>query len=361
MERSFCTYTIKEYPENSFYIGANSEKGFVLTPGGIFEEDNFDRVFILKGGPGTGKSTFMKKAAKEAEKKGRTLTGYYCSSDPDSLDALIIENGDEKTLIIDGTHPHIREMKYPGAVSEIINLSVLWNTELLTERREKIRELSDLKSDCFENAYRYLAAAAELDRSQIKISKTVLNEDKMKSAVVRFAAPYKKFKGTVRTVYTEAFSMSGTVSSDVFVKSSKQIYYLSDSMGISRLFLKELSKELKKEKVAHTEIISPVSTAVISGIFIDGASILITHQNYKDEMPLGKTINMKRFLSDDGASLKGRYRFGEKCKNALYEGAADALLKASNYHFELENIYSPAMNFKKLNKIYREKISPFLI
>ncbi|MBE6563635.1 MAG: hypothetical protein E7660_07885 [Ruminococcaceae bacterium] len=360
MERSFCTYTVKQYPENSFYIGANSEKGFVLTPGGVFEEENFDRVFILKGGPGTGKSTFMKKAAEDAESSDCHVTRYYCSSDPDSLDAVIIEKNEKKTLIIDGTHPHIREMKYPGAVSEIINLSIMWDTEKLTAEKEKITELSAKKTACFETAYKYLKAAAELARAQSAISRKVCDTDKLRAAVIRFIAPYKKQKGKTSSVYTEAFSMKGTACTDTFFQSAEKIYYLTDVMGISEIYLEILSDELEKEGIAHTKIVCPVNTGKISGVYMDGAKLFITHENYKGETKAGKRVNMKRFVISESSSFKGRYRFGEKCISALQEGAAESLASAEEYHFELESIYVSAMNFKKVSKLYRDKIVPVI-
>ncbi len=360
MDRSICTYNLTEYERDSYFIGANSEKGFILTPGGIFEEENFDRVFILKGGPGTGKSTFMKKAAKDAEKKGHQTVRYYCSSDPSSLDALIIVTPDKRILIIDGTHPHIREMKYPGAVSEIINLSIMWDTEDLSSQTEIIKELTKRKSDCFKSTYKYLSAAAELSRSLVSISERFCNTDKMKAATERFISPYKRIEGATRKVYTEAFSMKGTVAIDTYFKIAKQTYYVSDFLGLSLLYMNNLSEKLSKENVSHTKIVSPVNSETVSGIFIEEAEILVTHENYSERLPKGKKINMKRFVTEEYKAFKGRYRFGEKCKNALLEGAADSLHLAEKYHFELENIYVSAMNFKKVSKIYRERILPVL-
>ena len=69
-----------------YFLAANSCRGFVSE----FEsncDQNFS-TYIIKGGPGTGKSSFMKRVA---EKSNETAILCPCSSDPESLDAVIFE------------------------------------------------------------------------------------------------------------------------------------------------------------------------------------------------------------------------------------------------------------------------------
>lgn len=360
MERPFCTYKLMSYEPNSYFIGANSERGFILAQNEKLSEENFDRVFILKGGPGTGKSTFMKKASNEAKKKNYNVEYYYCSSDPDSLDAVIIENADRRFMIIDGTNPHITEMCYPGAVSEIINLSIMWDNALLGEYKEKIFELTKKKGSCFDDAYKYLSAASQLHHSQQKISYRVCDIDKLNEAVYRFCLPFRKMHGIIERVYTDAFSMKGAIAANSYFSIADKIFYLSDHFGIFEIYLERISSVLDKNNVGYVKIISPVNSEVINGIYITNGKILIVSSKYSGELPAGKTVNMKRFLNENANAYKGRYRFGIKCENALYEGAFECLSEAKKYHFELESIYSSSMNFKKANRIYSDKISAIL-
>ena len=360
MDKPFCTYKIIPSLENSYFIGANTENGFRLTPGGVFDEENFDRVFILKGGPGTGKSTFMKKIIKSVEDAGGAAKKYYCSSDPDSLDAVIISVNSKKYLICDGTAPHVTEMKYPGAVSKIVNLSPAWDDEKLSSQRDEIISISEKKSSCFTNAYKYLVSAYSVRRTLQSVTNRVCDTEKLKGAVSRFAEKFRKFKGEKHSVYTEAFSMKGAVAFNTVFKSADEIYYLSDSYGISELYLKLLSEELKKQGTGHIEILSPINSDLLSGIYIEDAGVLVTHNNYEGELPEGKKVNMKRFLNGTELEYRGKYRFASKCYNALLSGAAECLSEARRKHFELEDIYIAAMNFKKADRLYRETVSDII-
>src|SRR5690606_34119962 len=61
------------------------------------------RIFI-KGRPGSGKSTMLKKLAAAAESRGIAVQVFHCGLDPHSLDMLIFP--ELSTAIFDSTAPH---------------------------------------------------------------------------------------------------------------------------------------------------------------------------------------------------------------------------------------------------------------
>ncbi|MEF9935415.1 MAG: ATPase, partial [Clostridium sp.] len=87
----------------SYLVAANTCEGFVS----YFEEflKPAKRVMILKGGPGCGKSTFMKKVGNTLIDKGLSVDFIYCASDSESLDAIYVNDVD--LIIVDGTAPHV--------------------------------------------------------------------------------------------------------------------------------------------------------------------------------------------------------------------------------------------------------------
>ncbi len=78
---------------------------------------NMEKIFILKGGPGTGKSTLIRKIGLEMADRGYHVEFWQCSSDNDSLDGVIIPH--LKTAVVDGTAPHVVDPKYPGAYQNL--------------------------------------------------------------------------------------------------------------------------------------------------------------------------------------------------------------------------------------------------
>ncbi|MBO5981438.1 MAG: hypothetical protein J6Q24_03215, partial [Clostridia bacterium] len=81
-----------------FFAGVNTEKGFCGYLEGYFNQG--DRVYIIKGTPGSGKSTLMKNLASDCEKMGFAVHRILCSSDPESLDGIYLP--EKKRGIADG-------------------------------------------------------------------------------------------------------------------------------------------------------------------------------------------------------------------------------------------------------------------
>ena len=142
-----------------FFAASNSYDGFVSYFDEIFSPKKYEKIYILKGGPGTGKSNFIKNVLEKFKSQEITAEGILCSSDPNSFDGLILERNSKKIAIIDGTSPHATEPLYPGAVEKIINLGDSWNELLLKNNTQKIKELCDSKKTYYKNAYQYLSVA----------------------------------------------------------------------------------------------------------------------------------------------------------------------------------------------------------
>lgn len=138
-----------------YYAGSNSSQGFYS----LYEEalKGLEKLYILKGGPGTGKSTLIRQVGNTFAEEGWEIEFLHCSSDNDSLDGVIIPKW--SVGIVDGTAPHVVDPKYPGAVDQIINLGDCRDDRLLLEHRKEIVELTDGIGETFSKAYEVFAAA----------------------------------------------------------------------------------------------------------------------------------------------------------------------------------------------------------
>lgn len=90
--------------EARYFLGSNSARGFYSLYRGLTDPGGGEFLWIIKGGPGCGKSSFMKKIGAAAAKAGLAVEYIHCSGDPDSLDAVRIPQ--LKTAYMDGTAPH---------------------------------------------------------------------------------------------------------------------------------------------------------------------------------------------------------------------------------------------------------------
>ncbi|MCF8011862.1 MAG: ATPase [Clostridiales bacterium] len=86
------------------FPGGNTSRGFYSFYDYIIEPEKAARIFVIKGGPGVGKSTFMGKIGEAMQDRGYDVEYHCCSSDNDSLDGIVIPS--IKIAMLDGTAPH---------------------------------------------------------------------------------------------------------------------------------------------------------------------------------------------------------------------------------------------------------------
>ncbi|WP_338450319.1 PRK06851 family protein [Niallia oryzisoli] len=148
-----------------YFAGGNTARGFYS----LFDSnlEGLERVYILKGGPGTGKSTLMKEIGEYLSEKDYSIEYLHCSSDPDSIDGVIIPS--LRVGIVDGTAPHVIEPKLPGAVEEYVNLGEAWDAKELAKKKQAIQELSKQVSQAFQDAYQTFAEALRVHDDWEKI------------------------------------------------------------------------------------------------------------------------------------------------------------------------------------------------
>jgi len=144
---------------NKFFWGGNTGRGSVN-----FAKDFFldaKRRILIKGGPGTGKSSFLKRIVEQI----KSPVIFYCPSSPNSLDT--IADFDRGFFVTDATAPHAIDPQSPGVRDEILDFGRYWNSSLLKSNSEKIREASKRTSLHFTLAYAALGKALKM-REQLE-------------------------------------------------------------------------------------------------------------------------------------------------------------------------------------------------
>lgn len=350
-------YIESPFGEKTYFAGANSGVGFVNLFGDFYEESSLDRLYIIKGGPGTGKSTFMRILAERAADAGAGAEYFLCGSDPSSLDAVVLSGGGRRIAVIDGTSPHAYDAKYPGAVSAVLDFGSFWDKGILESERGRIISLAKKKSGCFERSYRFLAALSVMRRDLRSVTARAIDRKKLDAFVRRCVAALPESADYRRRFRTrEAFTMKGAVS--LGFPANHTLWSVSGREDAHGEVMSALAEALSAGKRSHTVFRDSVDTDKISALYIDCADIYIG--SFPERPPeASRNINISRFLLPDRLKdSRNKRRFTEKCALSLASGAADALSEAGTYHFELEEIYKRAMDFGRLaeaeEKLYRE-------
>ena len=174
---------------------------------------------------------------------------HHCSSDPNSLDAIMIP--DLKVAFIDGTSPHIVDPINPGVVDEIINLGEYWNELKIRNNKDKIIKLNKEIKRTFTKAYQYLRAAKNIYETYESTEKKLRKDDefyKIKHEIIRdiFKEGINFTKlGKKRNLFSYGLTPIGiTHFRDTIICNAKVNYSIKEMIGISS---EEIMNEIVKQ------------------------------------------------------------------------------------------------------------------
>ncbi len=347
--------------QERYYGASNSAEGFKNYFHEIFKRADF--IYIIKGGPGTGKSSFMRRCAARAEERGERVEYYYCSSDPESLDGVLIERSDRMIGIIDGTSPHVSEPKYPGAYDEIINLGQFWNRELLIKQKNEIIALSERKSAEYKKAYRFLRSVGNLRAVSDSLVGEAVDFGKMRAAAARTVAHLGLDIGEAELIpaLTDSISMSGRVRLDTFESRAEKLYEISDHYGVGNLFMEEVLGQIRGREATVRVSYDPICPSHVDGLYIEELGVAFVlcrgreeHEFESDGAEAARLINTKRFVNAEKLrENRGEIRYTTHLAENSLDGAIHALNKAKIYHFLLEDIYGKAMHWREKDEFER--------
>ncbi len=337
-----------------FFLGANSAEGFISHFSDSYTLCDW-RAYIIKGGPGSGKSSFMKYIAAKATERGYTVILCPCSSDPDSLDGVIIE--EIKTVLLDGTAPHIVEPRLPGACENIINLGEFWDSEKLFLHAEEIKNTADRNSKLHKTVSAYLSAAGELMLDNLKLSRIFTD----RSNTLRFAKRLaKRYLPEEKDGISREFVrfIGGTTPKGIVAYSKtvtdfyKNIIVINDRFGaVSGEIMKYLRAAAKQKGYDVITVKNPfLPSELIDHILIPELSLAFVTENdfirFDSEC---RRIHARRFIDNSiFRAYRARILFNRRVSKELLAGAVSTLNSAKQVHDELEKFYINAMNFEAL-------------
>ncbi|MDO5518131.1 MAG: PRK06851 family protein [Clostridium sp.] len=345
------------------FPGNNTTEGFYSFYKYILSQKDAKRIFCMKGGPGTGKSSFMKKIGSHFGNLGYTIEFHHCSSDPASLDGVVIK--ELNTAILDGTSPHVVDPIHPGAVDEVINLGVAFDTTALSSHKEEIMAVTKEISGNFQRAYRLFAAArcvhddwAAINSSALDINKVYVLIDELKRKLL--TSPHTNF-GSERHLFSTALTPDGIISyNEELSAEAANLYVIKGGPGLKKSeILKAIGHEAQRQGKFVEYFHDPLIPGRIENILIPDLSLGLFTTNEMSRMNYNNNELDMKDLCDHDVLAKNSQRivFDKRQFDILINEGLSCITTAHELHDELETYYIGAMDFSKVDKIYEDTLS----
>lgn len=334
-----------------YFAASNSSEGFCSYYDEVFNPEKLYKIYVIKGGSGTGKAFFMKEIAKCAELNGFGVKYIYCSSDANSLDGIIIN--EQKIAVLDGTSPHVYEPKYIGAVESFVNLAEFLDEKMLLSSRGVIENITAEKQKGFARVYRELSAYRKISENIADLVMPCIKLEKMRKYATRFADGLERENGNEEHLLTRAIGMRGLSSFDTYFENARIYYEINDYFETAHFMMREIYSSMKEKKIDLCISSNPIIKERIDIICAKESGLTFEITNRMDESV--RSINMRRFVDGSAISkIRQQYRSLARVRDNILNLALEEFENIKKYHFILEEIYGSAMNFEAKEQFTHE-------
>lgn len=337
------------------YPGAVTSQGFYSYYQYMIDQDA-NHIFVIKGGPGVGKSSFMKKIGKSMVERGYDIEYHCCSSDNGSIDGIVVPR--LNIALLDGTAPHIVDPKNPGAVDEIINLGDYWNEPMMKQSREEIKSCNLKVSDYFQRLYFALKEAQiALDEWKYYTSSyqnwNKINQMTLKAEREIFKTTPKN-GGKERHLFAWAHTPQGKMEFiDTLLIDTETLYTLIGQPGtgkstfLSKIAERAITYGLDVEYYHNTLNPQQLDLIILPELriaLVINSEPYVYTPNYRGNdvtIDFDQSLDLDRLMIDCGEEIAD-------CQIRVNQHIARALghsKKAKAAHDLMETYYVPAMNF----------------
>ena len=343
-----------------FFAAANSSEGFYNG----FEwlsNPQTDRLYIIKGGPGTGKSSLMRELALTMNEQGCETELLFCSSDPDSLDGVRFPT--LQTVIIDGTAPHAVEPNYLGVYERLVNLADGLCYDGIKAQKDILMPLFQQNKHLHLRVSRYLEAAGRLADDSFAADCELVDATKAENFAARLAESYLGFhsqKGEQTRRFLSGMTPKGTMLLEQTLSCyTQRLVIVEDEYGGASSVVMSVIRQIALER-GHKVIVCPCAlnpSRKIDHLIIPTADIAFCTAN--THLPITtepiRRIHARRFRDLSAFDrIKHRLRFNTRAQEELLDSACVLLSKAKAVHDQIEEIYRGQMDFARWEQIKDE-------
>ncbi len=345
-----------------YFLGGNTYRGFYSFYDSFVSLSEGTFLWIIKGGPGCGKSSFMKMIGSAAEKAGLCVEYAVCSGDPSSLDGIYIP--ELKTAYTDGTAPHVADTHMAAVDSAYINLGKFYDYSAISEYKTELTELFRSCSDYYKKAYSLLSAAGQLQTGwQDGFSTSLETEAAEKRAsgiAFREFGKRRKDKGQITYRFLSALTCQGPVS---FPKTMTELcdrFYIFENR--LRLGSPALLRIVQAAQDSGHDVIvcpDPLVPEAIEAVLVPSLKLaFLSSGSTLSDIPEARHIRLDT-LTDSGRlkNYRAELRRCEKMKDSLIHEAYSALGEAKSVHDRIESIFNPNVDFDGVGSLAREHIA----
>lgn len=345
----------------SYFLGANSPSGFYSRFWELQADPRVRRTLLIKGGPGCGKSTFMRRLADAALSAGADVEYGLCSSDPDSLDTLLIPACG--LAVADATAPHVVEPLLCGCGAAYLNFSVFYDSAAVSRQADALHHWQKQNQSYYipaRHCLQALAACCELPGQLVDAVQQRLQACALQTA--DSLLPIQMETGSLSTRFFSAYTPDGPVFCQAAISHScEKIIALRGAASLSGVFLQTLLEIAQSRGLPIIAGYDPLAPAErLQQLLFPSCSLgFVAAPESADDRSYAGMLDLAS-ISGCAQLPKARLKAAARLKADLEHELTWYLSQAKAAHDELEALLIPCVDFDAVDLLtekYRQEIT----
>jgi hypothetical protein len=315
---------------------------------------DLDRVYILKGAPGSGRSTFIRLVGEVMSEQGLEVEFWISALDSITPDGVYIPQLD--LAIINGSLPGNIDPRYPGVKEHLINLGEYWDPAVIQAQRPQIIDLVDRIELSLQKAYCLLKELGRMKAELRQINSRYMNIEKMGQLVKQLGQEILTNRSGEKHYFAGVLTIDGLVDYVHELSHSCQKRYIFKGPAGSgkSMVIGELARLVKEQGYFLEYYHCGLEVESLVMVIIRNLQIALIEAGSVDIplKPWDVVVDLSLYLEgyDDNHNQESSSENRRSLECLLVE-AQQQLEKSSQSQQELKKIYAGAMDFASLDKL----------
>ena len=312
------------------------------------------RVYILKGAPGTGKSTFIRLVGETMSEQGLEVEFWISALDAITPDGVYLPQLD--IAIINGSLPESIDPRYPGVKEQLINLGEYWEPAKIEAHRVEIIDMVDQMEISQQQVYKLLKEAGRVKEEIRQINAQNLNMEKLGLVIQQLAAEILESRPGEKHYFAGALTIDGLVDYIHELSNACQKRYIFQGPAGSgkSMVIGELARQARERgyflEYYHCGLeVDSLSMVIIRDLqiaLIEAGNVEISPKPWDTVVDLGLCMD-----NSDAGEVKEGSSVNYRIFESLLLEAQQQLEKSSQNNKALKKFYTGAMDFSRLDQI----------
>jgi len=335
------------------FTSSHTGNGFYTFIPGLLE--GVRKIYVLKGAPGTGKATFIRRLGDSLLEQGYAVEFWMSAEDPVNPEGVYIAQ--IETAIVNGNLPVAIDPKYPGLTGSIVNLSDYLDGLDINKYGHEIMELINQVEKQTIQAGSFLQQASAIREEALQAGDERIDDKKLQQLIIRLENEILKEQSGEKHYFATSITPEGIINYVDEISCHCKIRYLLKGKPGAEKVIREMALRAREAgyfvKYYHCGL-DPLRVIMI--IITHPQIAIIEAGNMEISVrPGDRIIDMAECLDEfcQPAQEQDNTIFGRQYESLLLKAQTE-LETGHKARKNLKRLYSAAMNFESTEQKRQE-------